>query len=301
MAPQVRGNVGFIGLGHMGKAMAENLAAVGYQVIAYVRRPEQTAELAAAGLKPSTDMSKLSGCDVVISMLSDDNAIREVVLGHPELGTDGLAAILPEGAIHVSMSTISTAASSYVASEHARRGQGYVAAPVFGNPDAAKARQLYIVVAGAEPDVKICRRLFEHLGQRTFVVGTDPAHANLVKLLGNMITATTLEALSESIALARKRGLDPKTFVDVLTNSMHGSIAQKIYGEKIVTQSHAPGFPIPLALKDVRLTLAEAESAAVPMPSVSVVRDRMINGIAHGHGDLDWSALALVAREAAGA
>ena len=138
------------------------------------------------------------------------------------------------------------------------------------------------------------------LGQKTFVVGTDPGHANLVKLLGNMMTATTLEMLGEVVAVALKRGLDPKPFIDIMTSTMFGGRAHKIYGDKIVKQSYAPGFVMPLVLKDVRLALAEAESAGAPMPSVSVVRDRLITGIARGYADLDWTALGLIAAEEAG-
>jgi 3-hydroxyisobutyrate dehydrogenase-like beta-hydroxyacid dehydrogenase len=296
----VQDDVGFVGLGHMGAAMAANLAAAGRSVIAYVRRPDQMVKLAALGLKPTTDMTSLFRCELVISMLPDDAAVHDVVFGREDFGSDGLAAGLKPGAVHLSMSTISTAAAARLASEHARRGQGYVAAPVFGNPDAAKARQLYIVVAGVPVDVERCRAFLDILGQQTFVVGTDPANANLIKLAGNVLTATALEMLGEVIALIRKRGLDPKPFVDVLTNTMFGGRVHRIYGDKIVAQHYAAGFAMPLALKDVRLALAEAESAAVPMPSVSVVRDRLITGIARGYADLDWTALGLIAAEEAG-
>jgi 3-hydroxyisobutyrate dehydrogenase-like beta-hydroxyacid dehydrogenase len=204
------------------------------------------------------------------------------------------------GAIHLSMSTISSAAASLLASEHARNGQGYVAAPVFGNPDAAKARQLFIVAAGAPADVERCQPILDLLGQRTFVIGDDPAEANLVKLLGNMMSATALEMLGEVVAVVRKRGLDPQPFIDTMTSTMFGGRVHKIYGDKIIRQNYTAGFTLPLVLKDVRLALAEAENAGVPMPSVGVVRDRLITGIARGYGELDWTALGLVAEEEAG-
>jgi 3-hydroxyisobutyrate dehydrogenase-like beta-hydroxyacid dehydrogenase len=298
--PSAQIGIGFVGLGRMGTAMAANLAATGYQVTAYVRRPEQMDKLAALGLKPTTKVTQLFDCEVVISMLPDDAAVRAIVLGRDDLGIAGLASGLKRGAIHLSMSTISTSAASDLAREHARHGQGYVAAPVFGNPDAAKARQLFIVAAGAQADVEHCQPLFDSLGQKAFVIGTDPEQANLVKLLGNMMTATTLEMLGEVVAVARKRGLDPKPFIDVMTSTMFGGRAHKIYGDKIVRQSYAAGFVMPLVLKDVRLALAEAEKAGAPMPSVDVVRDRLITGIARGYGDLDWTALGLVAAEEAG-
>jgi 3-hydroxyisobutyrate dehydrogenase-like beta-hydroxyacid dehydrogenase len=233
-------------------------------------------------------------------MLPDDAAVREIVFGREAVGLDGLAQGLRPGAIHLSMSTISTAAAAELASEHAINGQGYVAAPVFGNPDAAKARQLYIVAAGAAADVERCRPLLDSLGQQTFVVGSDPAQANLIKLLGNIMTATTLETFGEIVAVLRKRGLDPASFLDIMTNTMFGGRAHKIYGAKIVKEHYAAGFRLPLALKDVRLAIAEADSIGVPMPSVDVVRDRMLTGIDRGYADLDWSALGLIAADEAG-
>ena len=296
----LRGDIGFVGLGHMGTEMAANLVASGRRVIAYVRRADQMDRLAALGLRPTSDITDLHHCALIISMLPDDAAVREIVVGRADDGFEGLAAGLMPGAIHLSMSTISTAAASFLAGEHARQGQGYVAAPVFGNPDAARARQLFIIAAGAPADVERCQPILGNLGQRTFVVGDDPAHANLIKLLGNMMSATALEMLGEVVAVVRKRGLDPQSFVDVLTGTMFGGRAHKIYGDKIASQTYAPGFVLPLVLKDVRLALAEAENAGVPMPSVSVVRDRLITGIARGYAGLDWSALGLIAAEEAG-
>lgn len=298
--PAVQGEVGFVGLGRMGTAMAANLAAAGFRVIAYIRRPNQFGKLVALGLKPTTDIAELFGCEIVISMLPDDDAVRDLVFGRESLSIDGLALGLMPGAIHLSMSTISTATASQLASEHAHQGQGYVAAPVFGNPDAATARQLFIVAAGVPADVARCRPLIDSFGQRTFVIGTDPGHANLFKLLGNMMTATALEMLGEVVALLLKRELDPKPFIDVLTSTMFDGRVHRIYGGKIIRQCYAPGLAMPLALEDVRLALAEAENAGAPMPSVSVVRDRLITGIARGYANLDWTALGLIAAEEAG-
>ena len=219
--------------------MAANLSAAGYRVIAYVRRPDYLDNLAARGLEPTTDITSLFDCEIVISMLPDDDAVRDVVFGRADLGIDGLAAGLKPGAIHLSMSTISTAAASDLAREHARHGQGYVAAPVFGNPAAAEARELFIVAAGAPADVERCQPLLDRLGQRTFVLGTDPAYANLVKLLGNMMTATALEMLGEAVALLLKRGFDPKPFIDIMTGTMFGGRVHRIYGDKILAQSYA--------------------------------------------------------------
>jgi 3-hydroxyisobutyrate dehydrogenase-like beta-hydroxyacid dehydrogenase len=234
-------------------------------------------------------------------MVPDDQAVRDIFFGNETLGIDGLAAGLMPGSIHLSMSTIGPRTASELAMLHGQRGLGYVAAPVLGNPDAAAARELFIIAAGAEIDVDRCRPLLDALGRQTFAIGTDPAAANLVKLAGNMLTAASLEMLGEIIALLRKRNIDPELVLGIFTATMFGSRVHKIYGEKIVHERYTPSnFVLPLALKDVRLALAEAEAAAVPMPSVNVVRDRLVAGIARGHANLDWSALALIAAEDAG-
>jgi 3-hydroxyisobutyrate dehydrogenase-like beta-hydroxyacid dehydrogenase len=298
--PPGQSDVGFVGLGRMGGAMAANLAAAGHKVVAYIRAPAQADRLSALGLKTTTDIAGLFGCGIVISMLPDDDAVRDVALGRADLGVQGLTQGLRPGAIHLCMSTISTAMASKLAAAHTQRGQAYVAAPVFGNPDAAKERLLYIIAAGAADDLARCQPLFDSLGQKTLVVGAEPWHANLVKLLGNMMSATALEMISEAVAVFLKRGLDPKPFVDIMTGTMFGGRVHKIYGDRIVKQSYAPGFVMPLVLKDVRLALAEGESAGAPLPSVGVVRDRLITGIARGYAGLDWTGLGLIAAEEAG-
>jgi 3-hydroxyisobutyrate dehydrogenase-like beta-hydroxyacid dehydrogenase len=291
--------VGFVGLGRMGSAMATNLAAGGYQVVGHVRRAEKAALLAATGIRTVTTLEQLRQCGVVISMLPDDAALTEVVVGARWDG--GLTKILPARTVHVSMSTISPDCAKDLAAEHARHGQAFASAPVLGNPDAARRRELFIVAAGAPGVLERCSLLFDCLGQRTFVIGTDPSMANLVKLAGNVMSAATMEIMGEVVALARKRGMDPEQLMTILTSTLFGSRVHQIYGSKIVAQAYEPaGFVLPLALKDVRLALAEGERSAVPMPTVSVVRDRILAGIAKGHAHLDWSALGLIAAEEAG-
>ncbi|WP_426409795.1 NAD(P)-dependent oxidoreductase [Bradyrhizobium ganzhouense] len=286
--------IGFVGLGLMGTAMAANLVADGRNVCAYVRRPERINDLHALGVPATTRRSDLFDSDIIITMLPDDAAVRNVFFG-----PFGISESLQPGAIHLSMSTISTDTSAALLLEHERRGQGYVAAPVFGNPDAARARQLAVILAGSPASLGRCRPVTDSLGQ-TFVVGTDPAQANLIKLLGNMMTATALEVLGEIVTVLRKRGQDPRQFVDIMTGTMFDGRVHKNYGSRLLAGSFKPGLTMPLALKDVRLALAEAELAGAPMPSVGVVRDRLITGIARGHGGLDWTALGIVASEEAG-
>jgi 3-hydroxyisobutyrate dehydrogenase-like beta-hydroxyacid dehydrogenase len=286
--------VGVVGLGHMGHAFAVNLVEDGYQVLVYDRDPKRTAAL--SGARAAAELADLASCDVAVTSLPDDDALAAVALG-----PDGLAAILSPHAIHISTSTVSPAVSRRVAEEHARRRQDYIAAPVLGNPDAARARKLFVLAAGSPSAMEKVRPLLERLGQQLFILGEDAALANLVKLAANVLTATTLECMGEVLALLRKGGVDDHLAYDVLTNSLFDSRVHKTYGGKIVDERYSPpGLAVPLAIKDLRLALAEAERTAVPMPAASLVHDRLVAMVARGWAGLDWSALGLLAAVDAG-
>ncbi|WP_084799699.1 NAD(P)-dependent oxidoreductase [Bradyrhizobium sp. Ai1a-2] len=288
--------VGVVGLGHMGEAFARNLLADGHQVWAFDRGPERVALLVQAGAKPAAGFSDLAACDFIITALPDDT-----VLGPAVLDPGGLLDVMHPGAIHISMSTVSPGLSARLADAHRARGQDYVAAPVLGNPDLAHSRKLFVLAAGDPDALARAKPLLVRLGQRLFVISDDPAAANLMKLAGNVLTATTLEAMGEVLALLRKGGVDQEVAFDVLTNSLFDAKVHKTYGGKILNEHYSPaGMAVPLAVKDLRLALAEAERTAVPMPSASLAHDRLVGLIARGWADLDWSALGLLAARDAG-
>jgi 3-hydroxyisobutyrate dehydrogenase-like beta-hydroxyacid dehydrogenase len=284
--------VGVVGLGHMGHAFAVNLVEDGHQVFVYDRDPKRAAAL--AGVRAAAQLANLAACDVVVTSLPDDDALAEVALG-PE----GLVGVLAPGAVHISTSTVSPAISRRVAEEHARHRQDYVAAPVLGNPDFARERKLFVLAAGLPVALEKVRPLLERLGQRLFVISEDAASANLFKLGANVLTATMLECMGEVLALLRKGGVDRHLAYDVLTNSLFDSRVHKTY--KIVEERYSPpGMAAQLAIKDLRLALAEAERTAVPMPAASIVHDRLVAMVARGWAELDWSALGLLAAVDAG-
>ncbi|PYV22329.1 MAG: 6-phosphogluconate dehydrogenase [Acidobacteria bacterium] len=288
-------NVGFIGLGNMGQPMARNLLKAGHHLLVYNRTRSRAEELLAEGARLAESARDACRGDVVITMLADDRAVEEVVTGAD------LVSNLAPNTVHVSMSTLSVALSRRLAELHAQAGRAYVSAPVFGRPEAAAAAKLFIVAAGPAAAIDQCRPLFEALGQTTFVVGLDAPAANVVKLAGNFLIASLLESLGEAVALVRKSGVDPKRFLEIMTDSLFAAPVYKTYGSIIVQQRYQPaGFKVPLGLKDVRLILAAAEAAAVPMPIASLVRDRLLTAIAQGHQDLDWSVVARIAAENAG-
>src|SRR6201998_2162657 len=241
-------SVGVVGLGHMGHAFAVNLIEDGHQVVVYDRDPKRGAAL--TGARAAAQLADLASCDVVVTSIPDDDAFAAVALG-----SEGLAAILSRDAVHISTSTVSPTISRRVAEEHAHHHQDYVAAPVLGNPDFARARKPFVLAAGALSALQKVRPLLERLGQRLFIIGEDAALANLVKLAANVLTATTLECMGEVLALMRKGGVDRHLAYDVLTNSLFDSRVHKTYGGKIVDERYSPGFAVPLATKDLRLAL----------------------------------------------
>jgi 3-hydroxyisobutyrate dehydrogenase-like beta-hydroxyacid dehydrogenase len=288
--------VGFIGLGHMGSAMAANLLRAGHELIVYNRTPDRADKLRQDGAKVAANPAMAAPAEVVITMLSDDAAVEQVVFG-----ANGIMNSMPRGGIHVSMSTISVPLSERLAREHEQNQTRFVAAPVFGRPDAAQAGKLFIVAAGAKDACSDNETLFSVMGQKTFHVGEHPPMANIVKLSGNFLIASMIESLGEAFALVRKHGVDPNTYLDILTNSLFSAPVYKTYGGIIAEGKYEPvGFRAELGLKDVRLALQAAESSAVPMPIASVVHDRFVQALARGMADADWSSIAKVAAEDAG-
>jgi 3-hydroxyisobutyrate dehydrogenase-like beta-hydroxyacid dehydrogenase len=280
--------VGFIGLGRMGTAMAANLLKAGHQVCVYNRSPGKTQALSALGARVASDISDACHGDAIITMLANDDAVHSVVFDD-----GGVLASATVAAVHISMSTISVGLSAGMASAHASARQRFIAAPVFGRPDAAAAAQLYIVAAGARADVDQCAPLFSAMGQRLFYLGAQPPAANLVKLSGNFLIASVIETLGEAMALIGKAGIDQRTYLDLLTSTLFNAPPYKTYGALIVDRKFEPaGFAAPLGLKDIRLILAAAEELQVPMPVASLLRDRFLALLARGGEVLDWSAIA---------
>ncbi len=288
--------VGFIGLGNMGSAMAENLLRAGHELIVYNRTKSKADDLVKAGAKLAENPAMAAASAVVITMLADDAAVEQVVFG-----VNCLLDSMPQGSVHVSMSTISAAFSDRLAKEHEERGQKYVAAPVFGRPEAAAGAKLFIVAGGAKSDVEHCQPLFDVMGQRTFHIGERPSMANVVKLSGNFLIASMIETLGEAFALIRKHGIDPNSYLELLTNSLFNAPVYKTYGAIIAAGKYEPvGFRAVLGLKDMRLALQAAEAVTMPMPVASLVRDRFLSRVANGGADADWSSIAALAAGDAG-
>jgi len=285
--------VGFIGLGRMGQGMARNILDAGNELTVYNRTPAKAAELAAAGATVVESIAAVTeGCDVVITMVTDDTA-----LGNIAYGDGGLIAALPDGGIHMAMGTNSVEMTRVIAAAHGSANQIFVAAPVLGRPDRAAAGELGIMPAGPADVVARLTPLLEAMGRRIFPAGDKPEAAAAIKIAHNFVLGCAIEVMGEAMSLVRKYGVEPLVLHQVLTEGIFGSPAYQIYGDIIVREAYDDvGFTALIGLKDANLALAAAEAAAMPLPSANVWRDRLLGAIAHGDGERDW---AVVAREQA--
>lgn len=288
--------MGFIGLGNMGAAMAENLLRAGHSVTAYNRSRAKVDALVAVGAQPAHTVAEACRGDAVISMLANDEAVEAVTFGD-----DGILGSLRPGAVHVSCSTISVDLAQRLTEAHAEAGQRFVSAPVFGRPEAAAARKLFIVAAGEPELLQTLSPVFDALGQRTFVVAEQPSTANLVKLSGNFLIASVIETLGEAMALVAKAGVDKEQYLEILTSTLFGAPVYRTYGGLVAREEFEPaGFAATLGLKDIRLVLEAGEELRVPLPVASLLRDRFLTLLATGGGALDWSAVGALASWEAG-
>jgi 3-hydroxyisobutyrate dehydrogenase-like beta-hydroxyacid dehydrogenase len=289
-------DAGLIGLGKMGNGIARNLLRGGHALTVYNRTVERAEALRNDGARIASSVADACGSGVVLTMVADDAALESVVYGER-----GILASLPAGGVHISLSTISVALSDRLAADHARAPQEYVAAPVFGRPEAAASAALIVVAAGPTTGIERAKPLFSEMGSKLVVLGEKPSLANVVKLCGNFLFVCVIETLAEAFAFARKSGVDPTVLYDFLTSTMFSTPIYKMYGSMITRDKYEPaGFETRLGFKDVRLVLQAAESAAVPMPVASVIHDRLVTAIARGNAEKDWSVLGRIAAEDAG-
>jgi 3-hydroxyisobutyrate dehydrogenase-like beta-hydroxyacid dehydrogenase len=289
-------DVGFIGLGAMGSGMAERVLEAGHSVTVYNRSPAKAEPFAARGAKVASSIAETCRGDAVFTMLADDEAVHEVVFGER-----GVLASLPSGKIHISSSTISVALSESMASEHAERNQRYLAAPVFGRPDAAAAGKLFVVAAGPSDALNDAGPLLQAISQRTFTISDKPQAANLVKLSGNFLIASVIETLGEAMALVSKGGVGKGDYLEILTSTLFGAPVYKTYGGLLARGKFEPaGFAAPLGLKDLKLVLAAGDTLRVPLPVASLLRDRFLRLLAEGGEKLDWAAIGNLAMKDAG-
>lgn len=288
--------LGFIGLGNMGAPMARNLIKAGHRLTVYNRTRGKADAVAKDGASIAVSPAEAARSGIAITMLASDDALTAVIEGE-----NGALAGLPEGGILVNMSTVSLAVTRRLAAAFADAGKSFVAAPVFGRPDAAAAAKLFIAAAGPAGAIEKVEPLLAAVGQKVMNFGEDPVHAAAVKISGNFMLQTAIEGLAEALALVRGHGIDPAQYLDFMTGSIFTAPLYKGYGGAIVESRYEPpGFALPLALKDTRLAIAAAEEVGAPLPLADLIRDRFLIALSRGWDGLDMAALGKLAAENAG-
>jgi 3-hydroxyisobutyrate dehydrogenase-like beta-hydroxyacid dehydrogenase len=283
--------IAFLGLGGMGLAMARNIADSPHELTVWNRTRERTALLEPAAVAASPGEAA-AVADVIITMLADDAAVGAVTFG-----PQGVLDNLPPGAIHACMGTISAQFSARLATVHAERGQRYLAAPVFGRPEAAAQRKLWVIVAGDAGALRTCRPVFELFAQEVIEAGTEAAHASVLKLAGNFVLLSMVEALAESYALVQAHGVDVQLFHDFIAGRLFGSPRYEAYGARIASEEYEPaGFLLAHGLKDTRYALLAADAASFPAPLASLLHDRLLMAVNRGWAESDVAALGRLSR-----
>jgi len=281
--------VGVIGLGAMGSGLAESLLRAGHEVVVWNRSKPPLELLRTAGAHAADTPAEVFAADAVVTMLANDEAVREVILD------GGLLKCANGGTVHVMSATISVALAKELEKVHARERVALVCAPVLGRPDVAVKGELNVLAAGNRAALATVQPVLDAIGRRTWTFGEQPHKANVAKLSANFMIAATIELLAEVFAFTEKSGLDPKVFFEMATNTLFAAPVFRTYGGLILERNFEPAkFKLTLGLKDVRLALAAGEAVEVPLPFASVLRDNFLDAIANGAADKDWAAISQV-------
>ncbi|MFC0383351.1 NAD(P)-dependent oxidoreductase [Chromohalobacter israelensis] len=285
-----RMKIGFIGLGAMGCGMASQLLEAGHEVTVWNRSTEAVEALTRKGAKAAKTPADAARHEVLVSMLADDQAAHQVLIESKAVEA------MKKGSVHINMATVSVAFARGMTALHDRLGVAYIAAPVLGRPDVAAAGKLNIIAAGDPAQIERVRPVLDAMGQAVWPLGESPERANVVKIAANFMLATAIESMAEASTLTRAYGIEASDFLDFVTNTLFASPAYQGYGKMIAEARFEPaGFTMRLGHKDVGLALRAGDERHVALPLGSAVRDRLLDALAHGDGEKDWSGLAEVA------
>lgn len=281
--------IGFLGLGSMGQAIAANLLQSGHEVWVWNRSPDAAQKLVELGAKAAATATEAFNADVVFTMLADDKALRAVLLD------SGLLAGLKAPLIHVNLATIAVAFAEELATLHAAQGIDYIAAPVMGRPNVAALGQLNILAAGPEHAIDRVQPLLDLIGRKTWRLGEKASSANAMKLATNFLLVSAVQAMSEAAVLVTRYDLPSSALIDLVSNTIFTGPVYQGYGALIGERRYEPAaFKAALGLKDVELIRAAAEDVSIQLPTADLIRDNLLDAIAHGQGDMDLAVLAEV-------
>jgi 3-hydroxyisobutyrate dehydrogenase-like beta-hydroxyacid dehydrogenase len=277
--------IGFIGLGNMGTPMAQNLIKAGYHLQVYNRTIAKADELDQSAItKCQTPAEAATDVEFVVSMLSEDEILKEATSGE-----HGLLHTLPKNGVHISMSTISPETSQLLAGLHNLAGSHYIACPVFGRPEAAAAKKLFVCTSGNAEPKKRAQPILEALGQSVTDFGEEVGGANVLKIAGNFMIIASLELMAEAFTLAEKNGLDRVAVANFFGSTLFNAPIYQNYGKLIANKQYEPvGFKARLGLKDARLAVKLSQVSETPMPLAMLAHNRLLTAVAKGGGDKDW-------------
>lgn len=281
--------IGFIGLGNLGTPIAENLLTAHQHIFVFNRTFEKTKELVEKGATACSTVKELAlQCDIVFSIVADDNAVKEITLGE-----NGLAENLKAGAIHASMSTILPATAEEMGKAHETNGSFYLAMPVMGRPEAARAKKMNFLMSGNLESINKVKPLLPDAGAATiWEFGETISAANVAKLCNNFLILGALESMAEGITMARRSGIDDAQWMKMVTSTFLNAPIYNIYGNIILNETYAPaGFRLQLGLKDANLVLQHGETVNLQMELAQLLQQRMNRCMDAEMGDLDWSAI----------
>lgn len=283
--------IGFIGLGNLGSALAENLLKKKHKIYVYNRTPEKMAPFIEKGAIPCSSVLEITkSSDIIITVLSDDAALRSITEGE-----DGIAMNLREGGIHISMSTVLPQTSTVLETLHQQYKSFYMACPVIGKPEAVAAEKANFCLAGHEDSKATVKKILQNAGgANIFDYGSEAAAANVAKLCTNFLIASAIESLGEALTLAEKSKVDKSKILSMLTQTIFNSPIYTNYGKQIVEGRYRPaGFSLRLGLKDMNLVLAQSEAADITMPFARLLQERMLNCVTNNLGEYDWTAITM--------
>jgi len=264
--------LGFIGIGHLGLPLATNLLNAGYPMKVYNRTASKADPLVAQGAQLVTrPVDAVTSGGIVATIVWDDAALESVVM------SDGFLEHLGPGGIHLSMSTVLPETAKKLAAIHTQYGSTYVEAPIFGRPEAAVAKQLWIPIAGSQQAKERVRPMLEAMGgQGIFDFGEEVGAATLVKLVGNFLISSAGYSMREALRMAEKNGVDPRAVVDMLTQTLFPAPIYQSYGRRIA-ENTAPFSQTAIPLKDVGLFKKTAQQVESPTPIASLLQDLLIS------------------------
>ena len=289
--------VGFIGLGHMGLPMAQNILKAGFPLWVYNRTKEKAAPLLEEGGKLAESPAELAAlCDILVSIVADDDSLKEIVEG-----PSGILRSSKKPSIHISMSTVSPELSTSLEKKHQDNGIAFLAAPVSGRPERAKEGSLWIFLAGDPQAKKSASPILETMSSKIFDLGEHPSQASLFKLCSNFMILSLVEAFSEAATMLEKKGISTEKAAEVWGSSLFDAPVFHSYAPMLCKrQFNDGGFALNLGLKDMRLLQASADQAQVPMPFLSELHEKLLASMNLGREKSDWSAIYLLSRELAG-